>query len=169
MCLILYVSPYHLRGDSIAYTSNKISIAPQFTRPELLPQSWKLPEHLTCRYALHNLHNFGRRIARRCFQKYMHMILHYLHSVYPQPVLISYSLKHFFCVLSNLAYQDMLPILGYPYQMILNIKDGMLCPSYSHAAVIQENALIRQASLPRLAASRFPPASKLTGIQRSFL
>ena len=169
MCLILYVAPYYLRRNSVTYTPNKISITPQFTRPELLPQSWKLLEHLPRRYALHNLHNFSRRIARRCFQKYVHMIFHHFHSVHPHPILLRYPLKHFLGVLSNLAYQYMLPILRYPYQMVLNIKYGMFCPSYTHAAVIQENALFRQAFLPRLAASRFPPASKLTGIQRSFL
>jgi hypothetical protein len=62
-----------------------------------------------------------------------------------------------------------LSILRYPDQMVLDIKYSVLCPSYTHASVIQEKALATQASLPRLPASRFPPASKLAGIQRSFL
>ena len=169
MCLILYIASYHIRCDSVTNASNKISITPQLTRPKLLPESWEFSKHLPRRYALHNLHNFSRRIVRRCLQEHMHMIFHYLHSVYPQLILISYPLKYFFCVLSNFTYQYMLPILRNPYQMVLNIIDGMLCPSYTHAAVIQENALLRQASLPRLTASRFPPASKLAGIQRGFL
>ncbi len=55
--------------------------------------------------------------------------------------------------------------------LILNIIDGMLCPSYTHAAVIviQEKPTDRQAFLPRLSAIRFPPASLLAGIQRNFL
>ena len=169
MRLIFNIAPYHIRSNSVTYTPNKISVTPQFTSPELLPQSWKFPKHLLRRYALHNLPNISRRIARRCFQKYVHMIFHYFHSIHPHPILIRYPLKHFFRVLSNLAYHDVLLVLRYPYQMILNIKNGMLCPSYPHAAVIQEKALFRQAPLPRLTASRFPPASKLAGGKRSFL
>jgi len=50
----------------------------------------------------------------------------------------------------------------------LKIKDDMLYPLHVHAALTQEKALFRQTLLPRLAASRFPPASKLMGIQRVF-
>jgi hypothetical protein len=53
--------------------------------------------------------------------------------------------------------------------VILQIIYGMFCPSKSHAVVIQDKALSRQATLPRLTASHFPPASKLAGIQWSSL
>jgi len=167
--LIFYVAPYHLCCDLIPYTSYKISVTPQFTCPQLLPELWKLPKYLLCRSTLHNLHNLSRRIPRRRLQEYMHMVFHYLHRVHPELIFMRYPLKHLSSVLSNLTYQDMFPILGYPHQMVLEIKDGMLCPPDSHAAVIQEKSLFAQTSLPRLAASRFPPVSKLTGIQRSFL
>ena len=167
--LIFYVAPYHFRCDLVAYTSNKVSIAPQFTCPELLGELWKSLKYLPCRYALHNLHNLSRRISRRCFQEYMYMVFHCFYRVHPEPIFVRYSLKHFFSVLSNLTYQDVLSILGYPDHMVLKIKDGMLCPSNAHAAVIQEKSILKQALLPRLTASRFPPASKLTGIQRSSL
>ena len=39
----------------------------------------------------------------------------------------------------------------------------------SIATVIQRKAAVRQVSLSRLTASHFPPASKLAGIQWSFL
>ncbi len=169
MHLIFYVAPYHLRRDLVAYTSNKIPVTPQFTCPKLLPELWKPLEYLPCRYALHNLHNPSRRVSWRCFQQYVHMVSHYLHCVHPEAIFVCYSLKHFFSVLSNLTCQDLLPILGYPDQMVLKIKNGMLRPSNPHAALIQEKALFRQTPLPRLPASRFPPVSKLTGIQRGFL
>ena len=169
MRLIFYVAPYHFCRDLVTYTSNEVSIAPQFTCPKLLAELWKPLKYLPCRYALHNLHNLSRRISRRCFHEYVHMIFRYFHRVHPEPIFVRYSLKHFFSVLSNLTYQDVLPILRYPDQVVLKIKDGMLCPFNTHAAVIQEKALLRQTLLPRLAASRFPPASKLTGIQRSSL
>lgn len=50
----------------------------------------------------------------RGFVRQAHMVFHYFHCVHPEPIFIRYSLKHFFSVLSNLTYQDVLPILGYP-------------------------------------------------------
>jgi len=117
--LIFYVAPYHVRCDLVAYTSNKISIAPQFTRPELLPELWKLLKYFPRRYTFHNLHNLSRRISWRYFQKYVHMVFHYFHRVHPEPIFVHYLLKHLFSVLSNLTYQDVLPILRYPDQMVL--------------------------------------------------
>jgi hypothetical protein len=167
--LIFYVTPYNIRRDLIPHTSHKVPVTPQFTCPQLLPEPWKHPKYLPCRSALHNLHNLSRRIPRRHFQEYMHMVFHYFLRVYPELVFIRYLLKHFLSVLSNLSCQDMLPILGYPYNMVLQIKHGMLRPSNSHAALIQEETVSKQISLPRLTASRFPPVSKLTGIQRGSL
>ena len=167
--LIFDISPNHICGHFVPYTSDKVTITPQLTRPKIPSQSPKLFKHFPRRYTLQYLHHFRWRVLRRHLKKYVHMVLHYLHSVYPEPIFLCYPLKHFFCVLSNLTYQDVLSILRYPDQMLLDIKYSVLCPSYTHAAVIQEKALVAQASLARLPASPFPPASKLAGIQRSFL
>ncbi len=43
--------------------------------------------------------------------------------------------EHFFRILSNLTYQEALSILGYPDQMILDVKNSVLCPSNAHAAL----------------------------------
>jgi hypothetical protein len=53
--------------------------------------------------------------------------------------------------------------------MVLDIENSVLCPSKPHASFIQEKAIFKQTPMPRLTASRFPPASKLAGIQRGFL
>jgi hypothetical protein len=97
------------------------------------------------------------------------MIFRYFHRVHPEPIFVRYSLKHFFSVLSNLTYQDVFILLRYPDQVVLKIEDGMLRSFNAHAALIREKALLRQMLLPRREASRFPPASKLTGIQRGSL
>jgi len=60
-------------------------------------------------------------------------------------------------------------VIGYPDHVVLKVINGMLRPSNTQATVIHEKALLRKAPLPRLTASRFPPASKLTGIQREVL
>jgi hypothetical protein len=53
--------------------------------------------------------------------------------------------------------------------VILQVIYSMLRPSNTHATFIHEKALFRQAPLPRLTASHFPPTSKLAGIQWGFL
>jgi hypothetical protein len=56
------------------------------------------------------------------------------------------------------------PVLGYPDHLVLNVRNGMLCPSNPNADVINEKALIRKAPQSRPAASRFPFSSLLAGI-----
>ena len=65
--------------------------------------------------------------------------------------------------------REEVPLDLYPNQVILNIIYGMLCPSYPHAAVILNSYPLRQIPMPRITASHFHPASKLTGIQLGFL
>ncbi len=108
-------------------------------------------------------------MSGRYLNKYVHMVFHDFHRIYPELILFRNPLKHLFQIFRNFPTQYVFPVLGYPYQMILQIIYGMLCPSNPHAVVIQEKALLRQAPLPRLTASHFPPASKLAGIQWSFL
>ncbi len=71
----------------------------------------------------------------------------------------------------GLTYNIFTLVIGYPDQVALKVINGMLRHSNPQASVIHihEKALLRKAPLPRLTASRFPPAGKLTGIQRSFL
>ena len=52
--------------------------------------------------------------------------------------------------------------------MLLNVKDAMICPSNAQATVMQRKALFKQVPLPRIAASHFPPAGKLTGTSGVF-
>lgn len=52
--------------------------------------------------------------------------------------------------------------------MILQIIYCVFCPSNPRAIVIQEKALSRQAVLPRLMASHFPPAGLAGGYPEEF-
>ena len=169
MGLIFNIFPYYVSGDFITYTPDKISIAPKLPRPKLLPQLRKLPKYFTRRHTFHYLHHLCWGITRWCLNKYMHVVFHHLHRIYPELIFLSNPLKHLFQILGNFPTQYVFPVLRYPHQVILQIIYGMFSPSNSHSAVIQEKALFRQASLPRLTASHFPPASKLTAIQWSFL
>ena len=65
---------------------------------------------------------------------------------------------------------NIFPLLRHPHQVLLETAYDAFCPSCSHAMLISPAQPFRQMFYqPRLAASRVPPASKLTGIQRSFL
>jgi len=169
MGLIFDILPYYVSSDFVTYTPNKVSIAPKFPCPQLLPQFRKLLEYLAGRHTLQYLHGLCRGISWRYLNKYVHMVFHDFHRIYPELILLTYLLKHFFQVPRNLPTQYVLPVLRYPHQVVLQIIYGVLCPSNPHAEVIQEKLLFRQAPLPRLTASHFPPASKLAGIQWSFL
>jgi hypothetical protein len=167
--LIFNIAPNHICGHFVPYTPDKVAVTPQFPRPKLSSQPAKLLENLSCRHTLQYLHHFRWRVFWWHLQKHMHMVFHYLQGVHPKPIVIRYSLKHCFSVFSNLTYQDFPSIFRYPDQMVLDIENCVLCPSNSHASFIQEKVIFKQTPLPRLTASRFPPASKLTGIQRGFL
>lgn len=167
--LIFNISSNHICGHFIPHTPDKVAITPQFPRPKLFSQFSKPFKHLSCRYTLQYLHHLRRRIFRWHLYRYVYMVFHYLHRIYPKPIFIRYLLNHLFRILCNLSYQDVLSIFRYPDQMVLDIKNSMFCPSDSHASFIHGKALFKQTLLPRLTASRFPPASKLTGIQRGSL
>ena len=169
MSLIFNIFPYYVSGDFITYTPDKISIAPKLPSPQLLPQFREFLEHFSSRYALQYLNYLRRRVLRWRFYKYMHVVFHHFHRVYMKLILVSNPPKYLFQILPNIAIQYIFPILRYPDQVILNIINSVLCSSYAHAAVIQEKVPLRQAFFLRLAATRFPPASKLAGIQRGFL
>ena len=167
--LIFNIASNHISGHFIPYTSGEVSITPQLPRPKLFSQLSKFREHLSCRYTLHYLHHLRRRIFRWHLYKHMYMVFHYFQGVYPKTIFIRYLLKHLFRVLSNLTYQDVFPILRYPDQMVLDVKNSVFRSSNSHALFIHGKALFKQTLLLHLTVIRFPPASKLTGIQRSFL
>lgn len=167
--LILDIPPYQVRSNPITYTTNKIPITPQLSRPELVPQLRESLEYFSPRYALHNLNYFRRRIPRWSLQKHVNMVFHYFHRVYCEFIFIRCLLQYLLCVPSNLSHQYMSPVLRYPHKVVLQIKNGMLRPSNPHAALIRQILTLEQAPTRRLTATRFPPASKLTGIQRGSL
>jgi len=161
MGLIFNIFPY--------YISNKISFTPKLPCPQLLPQFRKLLKYLTGKHTFQYLHYLRWRISGWYLNKYMHVLFQHFHYIYPELILLGYLLKHLFQIPRNFPTQYVLPVLRYPYQVILQIVYGVFCPSNPHDEFMQEKVLFRQAALPRLTASHFPPASLLAGIQWSFL
>ena len=169
MSLIFNIFPNYVCGNFISNTADKIAIVPQFPCPKLLPQIGKLTKYFTGRYTFHYLYHSCGRVFGRNFNKYMYMVFHYFHRVYPELIFFGNRIKYGLYVIRNLFIQNVLPILRYPHQMIFQIIYGMLRPSYSHAAVILKSDHLMQVPLPRLSASHFHPTSKLAGIQWRFL
>ena len=169
MLLISNVFPYHISRHFVSYAPDEVAVAPYGTRPHGSSHFAKLLERLSGRYALHDLHYFSRRIPRWHLDKQMYMVFHHFHRVYPELVFVSNLPKYLLQVLGNFTLQYAHPVLRHPHHVILQIIDSVPSPSNTHAVFIQGNPLSPQTPLPRLSASRFPPASKLAGIQRSFL
>ena len=170
MSLIFNIFPYYVSSDLVTDTPDKISIAPKLPRPQLFSQFRKLLKYLSRRHTFQYLHCLRRRISGRYLNKYVDMVLHNLHRIYPELILLSNPLKYLFQVRRNLPTQYVLPILRYPNQVILQIIYGVPCPSNCHATFISPIQRFRQVPChPRLTASHFPPASKLAGIQWGFL
>ncbi len=168
MRLVFNMFSNYVSGDFISNTSDKIAIVPQLTCPKLFPNLGKFFKQLPTRYAFHYLYYFCWSIPRRCFQKYVHMIFYYFHRIYRKPIFLSYMIKHFFQVPRNFRCQYVLSILRYPYQVILQIVNGMFGSSYSHAIFIPSGELFGKL-FNILSLTHFHPASKLTGIQWNFL
>ena len=168
MSLIFNILPNYICGYFIPNTSDKVTIIPLLPCPKLFPQVGKLLEYFTGGDALHHLNNPRRRISRRDFNKYVNMVFHNFHRIYSKLIFLSYLFEHVFNVTRYFFIQYVLPVLRYPHQVIFQIIYGMLCPSYTHAAVILKSDHLPQVPLPRLSASHFHPASKLAGIQLGF-
>ena len=157
MHLIFNILTYYVSGDFVTYTPNKVPIALKLSSPQLLPQFREILKYLAGRHSFQYLHYLRWRVYRRYLKKYVHVVFHDFHRIYPELILLSNPLKHLFQVLQNLRTQYILPVPGYPHQVVLQIICSMLCPSNPHAEFIQGKVLFRQASLPRLMASHFPP------------
>ena len=168
MRLVFNIFSNYVGGDFISNTSDKIAIVPQLICPELFLNLGKFFKQLPTRYAFHYLYYFCWSIPRRCFQKYVHMVFCYFHGIYLKPIFLSNMIKYFFQVPRNIPGQYMLSILRYPLQVILQIVNGMLGSSYSHAIFIPSGELFgKHFTIQSL--DHFHPASKLTGIQWNFL
>jgi len=165
MSLIFDVFSNYFCGYFVTNTTDKIAVVPQFPCPKLLPQIGELIEYFTGRDTFHYLYHPRWRVPGRYFYKYVNMVFHNFHRIYPEIIFLSNLIKYDLQVIRNLSVQNMFPVFWYPYQVVLQIIDCMLASSYSHAAVILKPNPFMQTPLPRLSASHFHPASKLTGIQ----
>lgn len=133
MSLIFNVFPNDICGHFIPYTPYKVAVIPQLMRPQLFPQFGMFFEYFSRRYTFQDLYYARWRIARWSFDKYVYMIFHHFHGVYPKLIFFSYFLEYLFRAFSYFIIKYVLPILGHPYQMIFEVIDGMPGAFCSHA------------------------------------
>ena len=160
MSLILNIPANDVSSDFIANTPDKIPVIPKLSRPKLFPELGKLLECLSRRDTLHYLHHLSRRVFRRGFGKYMHVVFHYFHSIYVKAVLFSYMQEDPFKIFRYLSAEYLLPIFGYPHQMVFKVIDGMFGSSYSHVVFYNSYRItLARVCLALQRATFIPPAS----------
>ena len=135
--MVFYISTYEFRGHLVPNGPNKIPVTPKLSTPKLSLHLWKLLEYHLRRNTLYNLDNPCRRIPRRSRQKQMDMIIFHLHRIYLKLIPLGYLLKDHLKPSRQIPLQYHLPILGNPYDMILQIIDRMTGSlNRAHARVI---------------------------------
>jgi hypothetical protein len=169
MSLILNVSTNYVRSYFVSHTTDKIAIVPQFSRPKLFSQLWKLPEYFTRRNTFHYLHYPSRRVSGRRLDKYVNMVFHYFHRVYYELILFGNLVEYSFCIIRYFLTEYISSVFRYPDQMIFQFVNGMFSPSYPHAVVILNLTSLCKSLPLNYRRPHFHPASKLTGIQWVFL
>jgi len=161
MILVFNMPPDYVGSDFVNNTSDKVPIVPKLLSPKLFPNLGKLFKYLSGRYTLHYLPDFRRRIFWGCLRKYVHMVFHYFHRIYIEPIFLSYFSKYLFKIARYFFTQDMLPVLRYPHKVILQVIYSMFGPSYAHANFIAGLSNFRNLYLftNRVYAAEYPPAS----------
>lgn len=170
MFLILNIFPDYRCGDFVSYASNKVAVIPEFSCPKLFPELGIFLKHLFGRYAFHHLYQLRRGILGRCFQKHVNMVFYHFHCIYLKTIFLAYPFKYLLQEARHLPTQYVLSIFRHPYQVVFQIVDRVLGPSYTHALFITVTTLLWQTANSCLALRRatFIPPAELTGIQWSY-
>ena len=118
----------------LPHPGTKIPSRPKMPPPILFLQVRKLFKQLARCASLDPPHDLAWRHRRRTTRQYMHVILAHHAFHYPD-------LKGFACLsyqfsnsLPHLSSQNLIPVLRYPYKMVLNLKNSMTTLSVIHAA-----------------------------------
>ncbi len=123
----------HLCRYLVPYTSDKISIVPQFPTPQLLLHLGKLLENFAGRNTFQPLRYLGRTIAWGDRKKYMHMILHYFLGIHLKAIPFGNLLKNPLQPIRYSLAQNHPTIFRHPHHMILEIVNSASGSFETHA------------------------------------
>jgi len=160
--LKLDVPPNYCRRHLISNRSYKVSITPQLSSPQFLPQPWIATKHLPRRYTLHYLYNPTRTVLRWCQQEQVNMIRHHFKRINLHLITLCNTLKDLLQPFSNAILQDQLPIkLRNPNKVILEVINCVpSSPNRAHLPHTNSFICLRRISafLPQRAGG-YPPES----------
>src|SRR3990172_7629340 len=130
--------------------------------PKLLSHLWKFPKYHLGTLTFQYPNYLSRRILGWCTKKYMHVILYYCHPLYIKLICLCNFSKYFLYPLRYIFSQNHLPVLWYPYKMILKIIYSMMCSFYwAHTQILY--------SLLPKGQTCFHPRSRTTGYSTGIL
>lgn len=138
MLMIANITPDHFRGYFIPCGSDKITIIPQFSSPQMFEKIRELFKHFSRTYTFEQIYYLCRRISRRCRQKYMHMFRHYFYAIYLKFVLFSYLCKYFFQPVLLRFGKYFFTIFRNPNKMVFDIIYCMSGPFNNHVYILAQ-------------------------------
>jgi len=148
------VPPNHFRRHLIPNRSYEVTLTPQLSSPQLLPQPWIATKYLTRRYTLQYLYYSTWAVLRWGQQEQVDMIRHHLKRINLHLITLCNALKDLLQPLSNTTLQDQLAVLRSPNKVILEVVH-CVPSSPNRAHLSHTNSFIRL----RRISTFLPPAS----------
>jgi hypothetical protein len=133
MSMIANIVLYRFTGDFVSNRSDKISIFPEFSTPQLSLHFRVSQKDFFRTHALENPHHLPHRIFGWYAGKYMDMVLSYFHFLYFTVSRCQYLLEQLLCTISYLCFQYPLAIFGCPHKMVSRVIDCMAHSFDGHA------------------------------------
>ena len=137
--MMLYIFAYHFCRHFVAHCSGEVSVFPQFPSPQLSLHLGIFSEYRSRTQTLESRHYLRNRIPRWERTEDMHVVCTYFHLFYRDVVLLSYLFKHLTHSVCYSSLQDVLAVLGRPYQMICSVIGGVCCTSENHARILADS------------------------------
>ena len=136
MCLIMMIFDVTLdqiRRHLIPHCSDKISVLPKLSSPQLPLHFRKFFKHFTCRNTLQHPYYLGNRISWRKTQEQVHMVRRHPHFLNLKPMALRNLRKYLSYSPPYITSLNPFPVLGCPHQMIFRIVNRMSSSSDCHA------------------------------------
>lgn len=130
------VSTHRLGGHFVADGCRVVPVCPEMSGPQDASHFGKLGEHFPGGDALYDVHDLGRGVPRRSFQKEMDVIFHHIHLHDGQVPFRRYALKEKPKVCLTNRGQEPLAVLGDPHEVVLDVVSCAATGSNRHADIL---------------------------------
>lgn len=150
MSVITSIVFYRFTGDFVSNCSDKISIFPKTSTPQLSLHLWISQKNLFCTHTFEHSHHQSNRIFGWYAGEYMDMILGYFHFLDLTVSCFQYLLKELFCSISHLFLQYPLAKFGWPHKVVSRVIDCIAHSFNSHAAYYTKSITTGNPFLPVL-------------------